>query len=93
MHSASLTPELSDLDWTRRRYSGWPSYGDSKLMNLMFTNESNRRLDGSGVLAVALHPGIVMTELAREQTTWMKTVGRLARPFAKAVEQGAATTL
>jgi NAD(P)-dependent dehydrogenase (short-subunit alcohol dehydrogenase family) len=93
MHFTSLTPELSDLDWKQRRYSGWRSYGDSKLMNLMFTNELNRRLAGSGVLAVALHPGIVMTELARDQTAWMKVVGVLAIPFAKSVEQGAATTL
>jgi NAD(P)-dependent dehydrogenase (short-subunit alcohol dehydrogenase family) len=93
MHFASLTPELSDLDWKRRRYSGWRSYGDSKLMNLMFTNELNRRLEGCGVRAVALHPGIVMTELARDQTAWMKGVGLLAYPFAKTVEQGAATTL
>jgi len=93
MHFASLTPELSDLDWKQRSYSGWRSYGDSKLMNLMFTNELNRRLAGSGVLAVALHPGIVMTELARDQTAWMKFVGVLAIPFAKTAEQGAATTL
>jgi NAD(P)-dependent dehydrogenase (short-subunit alcohol dehydrogenase family) len=93
MHFASLTPELSDLDWKQRRYSGWRSYGDSKLMNLMFTNELNLRLAESGVLAVALHPGIVMTEIARDQTAWMKIVGLLARPFAKTVMQGAATTL
>jgi len=93
MHFASLTPELSDLDWKLRRYSGWRSYGDSKLMNLMFTNELNRRLEGCGVRAVALHPGIVMTELARDQSFWMHLVGVLARPFSKAVDRGAATTL
>jgi NAD(P)-dependent dehydrogenase (short-subunit alcohol dehydrogenase family) len=93
MHFASLDPELSDLDWRQRRFSGWRSYGDSKLMNLMFTNELNRRLADSGVWAVALHPGIVMTELARDQMAWMKIVGLLAYPFAKTVAQGAATTL
>ena len=93
MQFASLTPELSDLNWEERRFSGWRSYGDSKLMNLMFTNELNRRFEGAGVTAVALHPGIVMTDLARDQTPWMHLVGILARPFSKAIDRGAATTL
>jgi len=93
MQFASLTPELSDLNWQQRRFSGWRSYGDSKLMNLLFTNELNRRLEGAGVAASALHPGIVTTELGRDQKGWMKLVGIFMRPFMKTVEQGAATTL
>lgn len=93
MHFASLTPELADLDWQKRRFSGWRSYGDSKLMNLMFTNELNRRLAGDDVAAAALHPGMVTTELAREQSFWMRLVGIAALPFMKSVERGAATTL
>ncbi|MBW2275676.1 MAG: SDR family oxidoreductase [Deltaproteobacteria bacterium] len=93
MQFASLTPRLSDLNWEERRFSGWRSYGDSKLMNLMFTNELNRRFSGAGVTSIALHPGIVMTELARDQTPWMHLVGIVARPFSKAVDRGAATTL
>jgi len=93
MQFASLTPELVDLNWEQRRFSGWRSYGDSKLMNLMFTNELNRRLEGSGVAAFALHPGMVTTELAREQSLGMRLVGIAALPFMKNVERGAATTL
>jgi NAD(P)-dependent dehydrogenase (short-subunit alcohol dehydrogenase family) len=93
MHFASLTPELSDLDWQQRRFSGWRSYGDSKLMNLLFTNELNRRLDGAGVTAAALHPGMVTTELGRDQKSWLKLVGIVMRPFMKTAPQGAATTL
>jgi NAD(P)-dependent dehydrogenase (short-subunit alcohol dehydrogenase family) len=93
MHFASLKPDLADLNWEQRRYSGWRSYGDSKLMNLMFTNELNRRLAGSGVTAAALHPGMVTTELGRDQKGWLSLVGVVVRPFMKTVEQGAATTL
>jgi NAD(P)-dependent dehydrogenase (short-subunit alcohol dehydrogenase family) len=93
MHFASLTPELSDLNWEKRRFSGWRSYGDSKLMNLLFSNELNRRLEGTRVTAVALHPGMVTTELGRDQTGWMKLLGVAMLPFMKTVERGAATTL
>lgn len=93
MHFASLTPELSDLNWENRRFRGWRSYGDSKLMNLLFTNELNRHLAGSGVVAFALHPGMVTTELARDQRWWMKLVGIAMLPFMKNVERGAATTV
>jgi NAD(P)-dependent dehydrogenase (short-subunit alcohol dehydrogenase family) len=93
MQFASLTPELSDLDWQQRRWSGWRSYGDSKLMNLLFTHELNRRLEGAGVTASALHPGMVTTELGRDQKGWMKLAGFVMRPFMKTAEQGAATTL
>jgi len=93
MHFASLTPELHDLNWEERRYSGWRSYGDSKLMNLMFTNELNRRLGDSGVTSAALHPGIVTTELARDQRGWQRWLGIVVWPFMKTAAQGAATTL
>jgi NAD(P)-dependent dehydrogenase (short-subunit alcohol dehydrogenase family) len=93
MHFAALKPDLTDLNWAERRYSGWRSYGDSKLMNLMFTNELNRRLDGSGVTATALHPGMVTTELGRDRKGWLVLLGIVVRPFMKTAEQGAATTL
>jgi NAD(P)-dependent dehydrogenase (short-subunit alcohol dehydrogenase family) len=93
MQFASLTRELADLNWEERSYSGWRSYGDSKLMNLMFTNELNRRLGESGVTSAALHPGIVMTDLGRDQKGLLSWVGIPMRPFMKTAEQGAATTL
>ena len=93
MHFASLTPAFDDLNWEKRKWSAWRSYGDSKLMNLMFTNELNRRLAGSGVESFALHPGIVPTDLGRDQGMWMKLLGSLLLPFSKNVAQGAATTL
>jgi len=93
LHFATLTPRLHDLDWRERRFSGWRSYGDSKLMNVLFARELSRRLEGEGVVAHALHPGIVRTELARDQTWPMRIVGLLMLPALKSPQRGAATTV
>jgi NAD(P)-dependent dehydrogenase (short-subunit alcohol dehydrogenase family) len=93
LHFATLTPELHDLDWTERRFIGWRSYGDSKLMNVLFARELSRRLEGEGIVAHALHPGIVRTELARDQRWPMRIVGLLMLPALKSPQRGAATTV
>jgi NAD(P)-dependent dehydrogenase (short-subunit alcohol dehydrogenase family) len=93
LHFATLTSELHDIDWQERRFSGWRSYGDSKLANVLFARELSRRLEGEGIVAHALHPGIVRTELARDQRWPMKIVGLLMLPALKSPECGAATTL
>ena len=59
--------DLDDLNWKRRRYRGWTAYSQSKLANLMFTLELDRRLRGVGSRAASLaaHPGWTATELQR----------------------------
>jgi len=56
---------LDDVNWKTRRYSAWPAYGQSKLANLLFTTELQRRLDtvGSSLRALAAHPGFSHTNL------------------------------
>jgi NAD(P)-dependent dehydrogenase (short-subunit alcohol dehydrogenase family) len=56
---------LKDLNWKSRPYSAWVAYGQSKLANLLFTKELQRRLDaaGSTVKAQAAHPGYSETNL------------------------------
>ena len=46
-------------------YDPWMAYGQSKLANLLFTNELDRRCRAAGidVLAVACHPGVASTSL------------------------------
>ena len=57
--------DFDDLNWERKPYSGWRAYGQSKLANLLFTSELQRRLTaaGSTVLATAAHPGYAATNL------------------------------
>jgi len=93
MGMATLTPALQDLNWEQRKFSGFRSYGDSKLMNLMFAREFNRRYSKSGIVANALHPGVIATELARDQSLPFMLMGMFSLPFMKSLPQGAATTV
>src|ERR1700739_272250 len=56
---------VKDLNWQSRPYSRWLAYGQSKLANLLFTSELQRRLDsvGSALRALAAHPGWSHTNL------------------------------
>jgi NAD(P)-dependent dehydrogenase (short-subunit alcohol dehydrogenase family) len=57
--------DFDDLNWERKRYRPWRAYGQSKLANLLFTSELQRRLTeaGSTVKATAAHPGYAATNL------------------------------
>ncbi len=57
--------DFDDLNWNTRPYKAWRAYGQSKLANLLFTAELQRRLTeaGSPVLATAAHPGYAATNL------------------------------
>ncbi|XP_038073161.1 retinol dehydrogenase 12-like [Patiria miniata] len=46
-------------------YDRFDAYGQSKLAVVLFTRELSRRLEGTGVTANCLHPGVVQTELFR----------------------------
>jgi NAD(P)-dependent dehydrogenase (short-subunit alcohol dehydrogenase family) len=83
--------DFDDLQWDRRRYSPWRAYCQSKLANLLFAQELQRRLAaaGSGVLSTAAHPGWTATDLQRTAG-----VVRLLNPlFAMKPEGGALPTL
>jgi len=56
---------LKDLNWKSRPYSAWLAYGQSKLANLLFTKDLQRRLSvaGSPVRALTAHPGYSATNL------------------------------
>ncbi len=89
--------DLDDLNWERRRYRTWSAYQQSKLANLLFTLELQRRLTaaGSSVRAVAAHPGYSATNLQSHTgnplASLMMTVAN--RVVAQRDEQGALPTL
>ena len=88
---------LDDLFFERRRYSPYAAYGQSKLANLLFTLELQRRLQeqGSPVRALAAHPGYAATNLqTRSSNPVTSRLGALSnRIFAQTDEQGALPTL
>ncbi len=57
------TVDMDDLDWKKRGYAGLNGYAQSKLANVLHARELAKRLDGSGVTAVSVHPGWVRSNL------------------------------
>ncbi len=88
---------LKDLNWKARPYSAWLAYGQSKLANLLFTSELQRRLSaaGSAVKAHAAHPGYSATNLQGHTGNRFGTPVWNAgnRLFATSAEFGANPTL
>ncbi len=77
-----------------RHYLGQRAYNQSKLANVMFTNELARRLEGTGVTATSLHPGVVRTHFGAEDQAWFFAVmSRVLLPLMKTPEQGAQTSI
>jgi NAD(P)-dependent dehydrogenase (short-subunit alcohol dehydrogenase family) len=60
--------DFDDIHFERRDYDKWAAYGQSKTANVLFALELDRRLKQDGVRAYAVHPGVIMTELARHLT-------------------------
>ncbi|WP_243057592.1 oxidoreductase [Nocardioides sp. SR21] len=89
--------DLDDLDWQRRRYKPFRAYRASKLANLLFLLELDRRLreTGSSVRAVGAHPGSTATSITGNTGNRFKTwVGSWGHKLAgMPVERGALTTL
>jgi NAD(P)-dependent dehydrogenase (short-subunit alcohol dehydrogenase family) len=89
--------DLDDLNWQRRPYSANGAYGQSKLANLLFTLELQRRLSGSGshVRALSAHPGYAATNLQGRSGSRLKDgamkLGNLV--LAQSDERGALPTL
>ena len=72
---------------------GFGAYSQSKLANVLFTYELARRLEGTGVTANCLHPGVVATGIFRDTPLWLRTGLALARPLILGSAQGADTVL
>jgi NAD(P)-dependent dehydrogenase (short-subunit alcohol dehydrogenase family) len=85
---------FDDLNWDKG-YNRVRAYGQSKLANLMFTYELQRRLSSKGkTIAVAAHPGASNTELMRNSPLVIRAVGTVLLPFiAQNSEMGALPTL
>ena len=48
-----------------RKYDGWDSYAQSKLANVVFTKEAQKRWSDEGITSVSLHPGFVKSNLMK----------------------------
>ena len=75
---------------SERRYSRAGAYSQSKLANLLFTYELQRKLAGRKTIAVAAHPGGSASELTRHQPGWLQAA---FRPLEQDTDMGALPTL
>lgn len=95
--------EFDDIDFLRRPYDKWLAYGQSKTANALFAIALDQRGRSHGVRAFSLHPGQILTDLARHLSTAelaaFDALDEQGRPRLdphnglKTVEQGAATGL
>jgi NAD(P)-dependent dehydrogenase (short-subunit alcohol dehydrogenase family) len=99
--TSSQAHRIGRMHWddlqSRKRYSKWPAYGQSKLANLLFTYELARRLTAKGTPTVALaaHPGAADTDLLRNMPTGIRQVSQFfwSNFIAQGPEMGAEPTL
>lgn len=82
---------LDDLQ-LRQGYAAFKAYAQSKLANVLFTNELARRLANTGVTANSLHPGLVGTQFGRNNRGFSFII-RLVRPFLRSEAKGAETSI
>ena len=69
---------------------GWQTYCNTKLFNILFSNELARRLEGTGVTSNALHPGVIGSNLWRTMPGPMRFLANL---FMIKAERGARTSI
>lgn len=92
-HRLRAAIHFDDLQW-ERDYDRVAAYGQSKLANLLFTYELQRRLVGTNTVALAAHPGGSNTELARNSPLWVRAVFDVVAPLlTQGADMGALPTL
>lgn len=93
-HKAATRGVTFDDLKRERGYSGFPAYAESKLMNILFTRELARRLDGTGVTTNSLHPGAIATGFGQNNKGVLGFVTRhLSKYVLPTPEQGARTSI
>ena len=88
-------PDLADLQ-SAKSYGAMRVYANTKLFNILFTQELARRLRAHGITNVTtntLHPGVVASNFGDSAGGWLGKLTALARPFMISVAKGAETSV
>ncbi|MGC2331298.1 MAG: SDR family oxidoreductase [Candidatus Acidiferrales bacterium] len=89
--------DMDDIQFERRKYTGIAAYGQSKVLMNACTFELARRLEGTGVTANCLHPGVVATNIwhsgEADQPLFFKLLVRVFKPFMLNSKKGAEVSL
>ncbi len=81
---------FEDPQSENKKYRLFSVYGISKLAEILFTYELSRKLEGTKITANAVHPGVVATNLGRDQSEFSQW---FSRKFFKSPEEGAQTSI
>lgn len=89
-----VTMNFSNLQG-EKKFKHWQQYSQTKLANILFTYELARRLDGTGITANSIQPGLVKTEIWNKigESTLKKFFVRLISPFMQTPKDGAKTLI
>jgi NAD(P)-dependent dehydrogenase (short-subunit alcohol dehydrogenase family) len=84
--------DLDDLE-NKKEYKSFRVYGQTKLANVLFSHELARRLQGTGVTANCLHPGIVRSNIVRDMMAPISFGAKFFGFLMLSPDKGAATTI
>jgi NAD(P)-dependent dehydrogenase (short-subunit alcohol dehydrogenase family) len=84
---------FDDIDYAFRDYEPFGAYGQSKTANVLFAVEATRRWADDGIIANALMPGAIFTQLGRHVDAEIAAAAMKRQDNVKTVEQGAATSV
>ncbi|OBF30368.1 oxidoreductase [Mycobacterium sp. ACS1612] len=84
---------FDDIDYAFRDYDPFGAYGQSKTANVLFAVEATRRWAAAGIVANALMPGAIFTQLGRHVDMGKAAAAMRGQRAIKTVEQGAATSV
>ena len=94
---ASLAHRFTRIKWdnlqAEKSYEQITNYGQSKLMNILFTRKLAKELERSGVTANCLHPGSVNSNFGKEGKGLYKVALEISRFFLVSPEKGADTSV
>ena len=84
--------DFDDLQYERTPYSAFGAYGRTKLMNILFTREQARRVEGSPITVNAMHPGFVRSGFGQNNPGFFGGIIALGQVlFARTPQRGART--
>jgi retinol dehydrogenase-14 len=91
---ANSAVHFDDMQFEKRRYSGFQAYTETKLCNILFTYDLARKMQGTDVTVNCVHPGIFKSNFGTQgMPAFMNILNALSRPFMASVEQAAERVL